>query len=250
MNKRLIALLLAMRLMLTLAACGSKTEEAPEEDAVVEEETMPEEDVVIESEVVDPDVDVPAEPVEEEQVPVEMPTVDAETETPAQKPEEVKPEEEAKPVQKPEENVPAETPEVEAPAAGSVDLNAFYLSQIETYGENFPATMNVCESVEMLDTFYPGLSAISTNQMMIYQPMMGAVVCEIALVEVANGADVDAVKAILQARIDSQVEGGAWYPESIEGWKSNSRVVANGNCVMMIAYSECDAVVSAFNGLF
>ena len=240
MSKRLIALLLAMSLMLTLVACGSKTEEAPEEETIVEEETMPEEDVVIESEVVDPDVDVPAEPVEEEQSPVEMPTVGEKAE---ETPNEV-------PVQKPEENVPAVTPEVEAPAAGSVDLNAFYLSQIETYGENFPATMNLCESTEMLDGFYPGLSAIDTKQMMIYQPMMGAVVCEIALVEVTNSADVDAVKAILQARIDTQVEGGAWYPESIEGWTNTSRVVANGNCVMMIAYSECDAVVSAFNGLF
>ena len=237
MNKRLIALLLAMSLMLTLVACGNKTEETPEEDAVVEEEApLPEEeDVVIESEVVDPEADVPAESVEEEQAPVEMPTVDTEV---------VEPEEEVKP-----EEAPVVTPEVEVPAAGT-DLNAFYLSLMDTYGENFPATMNVCESIEMLDTFYPGLSAIDTKQMMIYQPMMGAVVCEIALVEVTNSADVDAVKAILQGRIDTQVEGGAWYPESIEGWKSNSRIVTNGNCLMMIAYSECDAVVEAFNGLF
>lgn len=236
MNKRLIALLLAMSLMLTLVACGSKNEETTEDEPAVEEEApLPEEeDVVIESEVVDPEADVPAESVEEEQAPVEMPTVDAEVE--------VKPEE--APEQK-----PVETPDAEAPAAGA-DLNAFYLSLVDTYGENFPATMNMCESIDMLDSFYPGLSAIDTKQMMIYQPMMGAVVCEIALVEVTNSADVDAVKAILQGRIDTQVEGGAWYPESIEGWKSNSRIVTNGNCLMMIAYSECDAVVGAFNGLF
>ena len=236
MNKRLIALLLAMSLMLTLVACGSKNEETTEDEPAVEEEApLPEEeDVVIESEVVDPEADVPAESVEEEQAPVEMPTVDAEVE--------VKPEE--APEQK-----PVETPDAEAPAAGA-DLNAFYLSLVDTYGENFPATMNMCESIDMLDSFYPGLSAIDTKQMMIYQPMMGAVVCEIALVEVTNSADVDAVKAILQGRIDTQVEGGALYPESIEGWKSNSRIVTNGNCLMMIAYSECDAVVGAFNGLF
>ena len=236
MNKRLIALLLAMSLMLTLVACGSKNEETTEDEPAVEEEApLPEEeDVVIESEVVDPEADVPAESVEEEQAPVEMPTVDAEVE--------VKPEE--APEQK-----PVETPDAEVPAAGA-DLNAFYLSLVDTYGENFPATMNMCESIDMLDSFYPGLSAIDTKQMMIYQPMMGAVVCEIALVEVTNSADVDAVKAILQGRIDTQVEGGAWYPESIEGWKSNSRIVTNGNCLMMIAYSECDAVVGAFNGLF
>ena len=233
MTKRLIALLLAMCLMLSLAACGSKNEETTTDEPAVEEEApLPEEeDVVIESEVVDPEADVPAAPEEEQEPAVEMPTVDAE--------EEVKPEE-----------TPVVTPEVEARAAGSVDLNAFYLSLMDTYGENFPATMNLCEAVEMLDGFYPGLSGIETKQMMIYQPMMGAVVCEIALVEVVNSADVDAVKEILQARIDTQVDGGAWYPESIEGWKNNSRIVVNGNCVMMIAYSECDAVVEAFNGLF
>ena len=236
MNKRLIALLLAMSLMLTLVACGNKTEETPEDEPAVEEEApLPEEeDVVIESEVVDPEADVPAESVEEEQAPVEMPTVDAEVE--------VKPEE--APEQK-----PVETPDAEAPAAGA-DLNAFYLSLVDTYGENFPATMNMCESIDMLDSFYPGLSAIDTKQMMVYQPMMGAVVCEIALVEVSNSADVETVKGILEGRITAQVDGGAWYPESIEGWKSNSRIVTNGNCLMMIAYSECDAVVESFNGLF
>ena len=153
-------------------------------------------------------------------------------------------------------DVPAEpvTPEIpaapEAPAAGAADLNAFYLSLVDTYGENFPANMNLCDMVEMLDGFYPGLSGLDTKQMMIYQPMMGAVVCEIALVEVANEGDVETVKGIFQKRIDDQVAGGAWYPESIEGWKNNSRVVANGNCVMMIAYSECEAVVESFNAIF
>ena len=66
----------------------------------------------------------------------------------------------------------------------------------------------------------------------------------------AGTLDVETVKGMLQQRIDDQVAGGAWYPESIEGWKNNSRVVSNGNCVMMIAYSECDAVVEAFNALF
>jgi hypothetical protein len=192
------------------------------------------EDVVTELPEVDPGVDTPAAPEEEPAVTPSMPTVNPDA-----------------PVENtPEVETPSATPEQNAPAAGSVDLNAFYLSLMDTYGENFPATMNLCEAVEMLDGFYPGLSAIDTKQMMIYQPMMGAVVCEIALVEVTNSADVDAVKEILQARIDTQVDGGAWYPESIEGWKNNSRIVVNGNCVMMIAYSECDAVVEAFNGLF
>jgi len=236
--KKLFALLLTLIMVLSLVACGSKEE--PKEE--IQEEEPPVENVVIEPEVVDPEAGTPAAPTEEPDVAPEMPTVGEET--PEVTPE-VVPEEE--PVETPEQK-PAEQPQ--APAAGSVDLTAFYTSLVETYGENFPANMNLCEMQEMLDTYYPGLSALDTKQMMIYQPMMGAVVCEIALIEVSNAADVEIVKGILQGRIDEQVNGGAWYPETIEGWKNNSRIAVNGNCVMMIAYSECDAVVSAFNCLF
>ena len=234
--KKLTALLLAMSLCLALSACGAKetAPEAPEAPAASTEAP----DVTVELPEVDPDVDVPAASTEGPEE-IEMPTVPAEpgSEGPSE------PETPSVEVEEPA------APEMPAVSSG-VDLNGFYTSVCTTYGENFPANMNLCESVEMLDAFYPGLSGLETKQLMIYQPMMGAVVCEIALVEVTNSADVDAVKDIFQARIDTQVEGGAWYPESIEGWKSNSRVVANGNCVMLIAYSECDAVVDAFNGLF
>ena len=78
---------------------------------------------------------------------------------------------------------------------------------------------------------------------------------EIALVEVESADDVQAVKDIFQARIDYQVgdetnPGGAWYPASIEGWKNNSRIVSNGNYVMLVAADGADDIVSAFNALF
>ena len=209
--------------------------------------------------VEDPGVDIPAESTEGPVIDV-MPEVSAEPDAsgPAapgsngpSKPMEPTP----APEVQPEQNIVQPDPETRpAPEQGaesaSADLNAFYQSLVQTYGENFPANMNLCEMVEMLDGFYPGLSGLETKQMMIYQPMMGAVVCEIALVEVADAADVETVQGIMQDRIDSQVDGGAWYPESIEGWKNNSRIAVNGNCVMMIAYDQCDAVVDAFNGLF
>ncbi len=149
----------------------------------------------------------------------------------------------------PEQSAPeASAPEASAPA-GSVDLNAFVFDLADQYGENFAANANVVE-FGMHNDLYPGIGDIATEQLVIYQPMMGAVVCEIALAEVTNASDIDAVKAIFQSRIDAQVAGGAWYPESIEGWKNNSRIVTNGNCVMMIAWSFCDEAVEAFNGLF
>jgi len=132
-----------------------------------------------------------------------------------------------------------------------VDLNEFYNSLCEQYGENFPANMPLTEMPEMLEMCFPGLGNVATKQLLAFQPMMGAVVCEIALVEVENAADVETVKAILEARIQMQGEGGgAWYPESVEGWINNSRVVVNGNYLMMIAYEQCDAIVDSFNALF
>ena len=140
-------------------------------------------------------------------------------------------------------------PEQSAPVEGAVDLNAFVMSLAEQYGEEFAANANVVEHGMHAD-LYPGIADIDTKQLVIYQPMMGAVVCEIALAEVADAADVEAVKTIFQSRVDAQVDGGAWYPASIEGWQNNSRIVTNGNFVMMIAWDYCDEAVSAFNGLF
>ena len=73
--------------------------------------------------------------------------------------------------------------------------------------------------------------------------------------EVSNSADVETVKGIFQSRIDYQVgdgesPGGAWYPEPTEMWKNNSRIVSNGNYVMLVAFEDADAVVTSFNALF
>lgn len=131
----------------------------------------------------------------------------------------------------------------------NVDLNAFVTALADEHGENFAANTDVVEA-GMHNDMYPGISDIETKQLVILQPMMGAVVCEIALAEVANADDVEAVKTIFQSRIDAQVNGGAWYPESIEGWQNNSRIVTNGNYVMMIAWQYADDAVTAFNELF
>ena len=133
-----------------------------------------------------------------------------------------------------------------------VDLAAFYESVAGSV-ENWPAMMAMGQ--ESVDAFYPGLSDISTKQCSIYMAMISANVGEIALVQVENADDVQAVKDIFQARIDYQVgdennPGGAWYPATIEGWKNNSRIVSNGNYVMLVAVDGADSVVESFNALF
>ena len=73
---------------------------------------------------------------------------------------------------------------------------------------------------------------------------------ESVLIQVSDAADVDAVKDILQARVDAQVNGGAFYPFAMEAWQNNSRIVSNGSYIMMIVSSDCDAVVNEFHALF
>ena len=97
---------------------------------------------------------------------------------------------------------------------------------------------------------YPGLSDIATEQCLAYAPMFSLSAAESVLIQVSDAADVDAVKDILQARIDAQVNGGAFYPMAVEAWQNNSRIVSNGSYIMLVVSEDCDAVVSEFNSLF
>lgn len=156
------------------------------------------------------------------------------------------------------EQSPAQSPEAgnspEPAQGGDVDLQKFYEDLLVKYeGDDFNPNMAV--EGDFLTSCYGGLADIPVKQQVIYQPMMSSVVCEIALVEVEDAGDVQKVEDVFQARIDAQVgtddaPGGAWYPESIEGWKNNSRIVSVGNYVMMIAWEKCDEIVGNFSALF
>ena len=218
--KKLFALILALTMLTALAACGKKdtTEQDTQKPAV--------EDTATETEDTTPEVETETETEEETTAPETETEVEEETTAP-------------------ETEDTAEGETEEAPAAEG--LNAFVESLAVTYTENWPMMMPL--DSEALGAFYAGLSDITTKDCAVYMPMISAVACEIALVEVENEADVQAVKDIFQARINYQIDGGAFYPETIEGWENNSRIVSNGNKVMMIVYPECDAVVEMFNAL-
>ena len=143
------------------------------------------------------------------------------------------------------------TPEPTSEPAGKVDLAAFYSSVTSQYEFGFLELA----STELMDGFYPGLSAIAAEQRLVYITQMSMNNGEFGLVQVKNSADVAAVKAVFQARIDYMVgdgngPGGTWYPGPTEQWKNNSRVVSNGNYVMMVVHENCDDIVAAFNALF
>ena len=267
-----LVLMLALSLVLCLAACGNETsDDAKEPEENVQEETQQggeqstahggeADEILMETEdgqQTDPqDVEnLPAQegeqgtlgtrPADQTEKPAAS-TVQKPTGSTAQKPSKPsasKPTapENQKPVQKPAEE-----------SSKDVDLTAFYES-LPGSVENWPSMMAM--SQESVDAFYPGLSDISTKQCSVYMAMISANVGEIALVQVENTGDVQKVKDIFQARIDYQVgdetnPGGAWYPATIEGWKNDSRIVSNGNYVMLIAVEGADSVVDSFNALF
>jgi len=146
----------------------------------------------------------------------------------------------------------AGSPSAEAASQKEVDLTEFYNTLLEE--NEWPGLMPL-DDQELLDGFYPGLSEIPAKQCLVNTAAISATVGEIALVETEKEEDVEKVADIFQARIDYQVgdennPGGAWYPMTIEGWENNSRIVSQGNYVMLAVGDYADQAVESFNGLF
>ena len=250
-HMRILSLSLALVLMLgLLAGCGkngsgSESTSGSQSSASTSQSG---EDASI------PDISTPdaSQPEEETPAPEVKPEEKPQTPAPEAKPEPKpeKPAPEVKPEEKPQEPSPEAKPEEkpEEPAPAKVDLNAFFQT-IFTDPDNAPALVPM--ETDALDAFYPGLTAIATHQRVAYMPMMTAVPCEIVMVECANASDVDAVKALFQARIDAQVNDHFNYPMVIEAWETEAKVVSNGNFVALFVISGMtDEVLSNFNALF
>lgn len=216
MKKKILALTLALALSLSLAACGGK--DAPGQDA--------------DSGV--PEVNAPEGGAPEDDAPEGGGTDAPDASAP--------------------EDGGTDSPETEAPE--EINLSTFYNTLRE--GNIWPELMDLTTDAnmkELLDSYYPGLAEIAAKQRRVYIAAMSAAVGEIALVEVENAEDVQAVEDIFQARIDYQVgddatPGGAWYPETIEGWKTKSRIVSHGNYVMLAVGDASASAVEEFEALF
>ena len=216
MKKKILALTLALALSLSLAACGGK--DAPGQDA--------------DSGV--PEVNAPEGGAPEGGAPEGGGTDAPDASAP--------------------EDGGTDSPETEA--SEEINLSAFYNTLRE--GNIWPELMDLTTDAnmkELLDSYYPGLAEIAAKQRRVYIAAISAAVGEIALVEVENAEDVQAVEDIFQARIDYQVgddatPGGAWYPETIEGWKTKSRIVSHGNYVMLAVGDASASAVEEFEALF
>ena len=163
MKKKILALTLALALSLSLAACGGK--DAPGQDA--------------DSGV--PEVNAPEGGAPEGGAPEGGGTDAPDASAP--------------------EDGGTDSPETEAPE--EINLSAFYNTLRE--GNIWPELMDLTTDAnmkELLDSYYPGLAEIAAKQRRVYIAAISAAVGEIALVEVENAEDVQAVEDIFQARID------------------------------------------------
>lgn len=141
---------------------------------------------------------------------------------------------------------PEKPAEPEKPAAKKVDLAEFYKTLSGSYQLG---NLSLADNAT-LDTAYPGLTDVATEQLNAYITMMSMNASEIVLVQVKDSKDIDAVKTAMQTRIDNQVNGGAWYPEPTRIWTECSKIVTNGNYVMMIVNEDYESIVKDFNALF
>lgn len=133
-------------------------------------------------------------------------------------------------------------------AAVDVDLPAFYMELEEKYqwGEDYMVDVEG----ELLENYYPGISDIPAVQFVAKAPMMSAVVNELVFMQCETEEDAEAAAAILQTRVDTQAEGGAWYPESMEAW-GKGQVIQHGTYVAMIASASYQQeMADDFNALF
>ncbi len=124
---------------------------------------------------------------------------------------------------------------------GDQDLHIF-MDELFPAVYEFPALELMSD--ERMVQEYPGLGAIPVKQRLIYTPMMSGVACEFAFVEVENEADADAVNAIFQQRIQTQVDGGAFYPAMIEQWENNANIYTSGKYVFLAVHEMSSYMVS------
>lgn len=131
------------------------------------------------------------------------------------------------------------------------DLSQYCQDFMASLGEeNAPAMIDANEDPSYVETFFPGLGEYELKQSVLQMAMISAVPFELDLVECANAVDVEQVKGIFQTRIDNQVNGGAFYPETTAAWEK-AQLIVQGNVVALIVAGEYQSEAEeAFNALF
>ena len=124
-------------------------------------------------------------------------------------------------------------------AEGEINLEELFQQGMDSYAEKdmeppvlFPET-----DIEYLESFYPGISYANIKQLYIAMAPVTNAPMEIALVEVADGSDVAAIRDIFQERIDARANDTT-YPEESAVWKKNGIVTIRGNYIFMAVMTD------------
>ena len=124
------------------------------------------------------------------------------------------------------------------PVQASVSLTDFFSTLQGSY-EGLDSMMAL--DGELLDTYYPGLSSIdAVEEVLVQETMMTMANMAVGLVKLSGDAtsdDIVAVQNALQTRINTQADGGAWYPASCETWEQGI-ITSTANVVGMFVYPE------------
>ena len=216
-SRKLIAFLLALMLLLSLAACANEDDNKEENDSNLSDDATTPDDENTSDEDTTPDVD------SSEDVSNSDTTEEGNV----------------------SENNPDDEESNSDAAQSTVDLTEFFDSLSETY--DLSSTSDLDDT--LIDSYLPGLKDISLVQSVLKAPMISAIVSEILLVECENSEDVATVEEIFQTRMQSQIDGGAWYPASIEVWEG-AQIVTEGNYVALFAHENAAAMAEEFQALF
>lgn len=233
MKHRITALLLALGLTVSLAACAEKLPErtddpAPSQAATQTPEGTPLPDPTETVPTVEPEEsaipDKGTPPPEGTREPIGDPTAPAVTPAPTPTPVETAPAE------------PSDTPSIAVPAASEV-----YSAVSKSAGDT-TATM---DASSVLENFY-NLSADDLEDYVLYIPELSANIEEIFIARAKSGK-VDTVKAACQSRLDGMKEEGAFYPGT-GVYLDSAKIETSGDWVILCVCPDSAGAVKAFQG--
>ena len=130
------------------------------------------------------------------------------------------------------------------PSKEAPDLAAWMDNYIESLGDDAPA-VEALDS-EFVSVLYPGLENYSTKQCEIRIAAISAVAFEFALIEAGTPEDAKAIGAILQERINTQIETGAFYPATVEAWEKAETVITGNIAALICANNHQDEAMTSF----
>ena len=143
---------------------------------------------------------------------------------------------------RPETDAPSREDPGEAP-----DLSAWADGFLQSLGEDAPAVDALPPG--LIPEFYPGIEDHHAIQLDVRVAMISAVSFELALVEAEGQASAEAIAEILQARVNSQIESGAFYPQAVEAWQNAEIIVCGNVAALIVAADFQDQAVASFRDL-